>query len=165
MQCQKCEKNLATVHVTDIIDGVRNEQHLCEQCAQVTGLPFASSFSVSKFLGLMEAAGSSGGVPAQEVACPDCGMTLSEFRTSGRFGCARDYEVFREHLEPMLEKMHGATRHVGKHPDSRLWQVTERMQRLKGDLAEAITREAYEEAAELRDQIESIEHESATGTD
>ena len=37
MQCQICNKNDATIHLTEIADGVRTEMHICEQCG--SGVP------------------------------------------------------------------------------------------------------------------------------
>jgi hypothetical protein len=34
MQCQICNKNDATIHLTEIADGVRAEMHICEHCSQ-----------------------------------------------------------------------------------------------------------------------------------
>ncbi len=51
-----------------------------------------------------------------ELACPDCGVRFMEFRTSGRFGCPSDYQVFVQGLLPLLGRSQPATRHVGKSP-------------------------------------------------
>ncbi len=48
--------------------------------------------------------------------CPICQITFLEFRNSGRLGCPYDYEVFRDELMPLLENIHGETRHSGKVP-------------------------------------------------
>ena len=34
MLCNECEKNNATVHITKILNGVKTESHLCEECAK-----------------------------------------------------------------------------------------------------------------------------------
>ena len=34
MQCEKCQKRPANVHITQFINGQKAEKHLCEQCAQ-----------------------------------------------------------------------------------------------------------------------------------
>ena len=34
MLCEKCKKNEANFHITRIINGVKEEQHLCEICAK-----------------------------------------------------------------------------------------------------------------------------------
>jgi protein arginine kinase activator len=47
------------------------------------------------------------------IVCPECGMTYQEFRIKGRFGCVKCYDAFESGLSPLLEKVHGATEHVG----------------------------------------------------
>ncbi|HUW57720.1 MAG TPA: hypothetical protein VMZ92_13860 [Planctomycetota bacterium] len=37
--CQICKKNVATVHLTEIIKDKKREIHLCEGCARKKGLP------------------------------------------------------------------------------------------------------------------------------
>ena len=91
--------------------------------------------------------------------CPHCGVKFVEFRNSGRLGCPHDYDEFREELLPLLENIHGETRHVGKTPrrlpQSR--QAQSEMMQLRKQLQQAVTREAYEEAAQIRDQIHRLE--------
>ena len=38
MKCQQCGHADATVHVTDVVDKVRRERHLCEACADAQKL-------------------------------------------------------------------------------------------------------------------------------
>ena len=33
MLCEKCNKNQATFHYAEVINGVRSEHHLCSECA------------------------------------------------------------------------------------------------------------------------------------
>ena len=37
MICEVCRKNAATVHVTKVVNNVRTELHLCQQCARERG--------------------------------------------------------------------------------------------------------------------------------
>ncbi len=86
--------------------------------------------------------------------CPVCGWRLADLREIGRLGCPHDYQAFRNVLTTILQRSHGATRHVGKTPRRR--PVTpQRLDRLalRAQLREAITREDYEEAARLRDRL------------
>jgi protein arginine kinase activator len=60
---------------------------------------------------------------------------------------------------PLLENIHGETRHAGKtprrHPQTR--QAQSELIQLRKQLQQAVTREAYEEAAQLRDRIRQLE--------
>jgi protein arginine kinase activator len=159
MKCQKCTK-AATLHITEVVsDDQFEELHLCEECA-------------NKYLyePQQKGSGSKGGEgsPADEGEetsalnareCPVCGLKFVEFRNSGRLGCPHDYQEFREELAPLLENIHGETRHCGKTPRrlplSKLTQ-SELIQ-LRNRLKLAVHREDYEEAAKLRDRIKQLE--------
>ena len=86
-----------------------------------------------------------------EMVCPDCGIKYMEFRAGGRLGCPLDYWVFTKGLTPLLQRFHGATRHVGKVAQRRDGAM-DRL-RMRTRLREAIVGEEYEEAARLRDLL------------
>ena len=50
MQCQVCRKKEATIHLTEITDGVRSEMHLCGHCAQEEGIAVKSQLSINELL-------------------------------------------------------------------------------------------------------------------
>jgi protein arginine kinase activator len=89
-------------------------------------------------------------------------MTLAEFRQRGRLGCPRDYEVFMPQLRDLLERIHGATRHSGRVPglDDQKMERLQRVNELQRQLEAAIREEAYETAAELRDQLKTLQQSS-----
>lgn len=157
MNCQVCEKNPATFHLTEIDDDGKTVRDLCEECASRLGV--ASGGTVPSLLEkLFE--GQSKAIVATQQKCPECGITFEEFRAKGRLGCPRDYEVFAKELAPLLEKIHsGAKRHVGRVPAG-LGVDTARedaLLRLRRELARAVKDENYEEAARLRDEIRTAE--------
>ena len=51
MICESCHQNLATVHLTEIVQKYKKETHLCEECARTKGVPYKTQFSVKEFLG------------------------------------------------------------------------------------------------------------------
>lgn len=174
MICESCQKNLATIHLTEIKDKRKVEKHLCEECAD-SQTPFGSlgeaastdeaaageAFTVEGFLGGMQQEPAKPAKPPVVVPdpCPACGLSFAEFRSTGRLGCHHDYEHFRANLRPLLEKIHGRTQHQGRVPS----RIGERLQRqrqlesLQQALSEAVGKEDYERAAELRDQIRALE--------
>jgi protein arginine kinase activator len=171
MICEACHQNLATVHLTEIVQKQKKELHLCEECARGKGDFYKGNFSVAEFLGGLsdpkkkESKKGAAEKPApkkeveREAPCPQCGLTFADFRSSGRLGCQNDYEHFKKSLLPLLEKIHGATQHTGKIP-TRLGQKVEKQKvlvALRKDLSLAIQREEYERAAELRDKIKALE--------
>lgn len=163
--CQACQASPATVHLTEIKDKERREIHLCSKCAQEKGIHIKADFSLGEiFGGLIEPSAVS---PAQKekekrdsrLVCPRCGLSYLEFRKTGRLGCPDDYEFFKKGLYPFLEKIHLATQHVGKIPsrsDTRTHEVKE-LVTLRRQLTDLVEREAYEEAARVRDRIKHIE--------
>src|SRR5262245_17126879 len=116
MKCNKCPK-AATLHITEIItDDQVEEHHLCEDCAQkyLYDPGQKAGKSMMSIEDVEEA-----GVGLMSRECPVCGMKFVDFRNSGRLGCPHDYEAFKEDLAPLLENIHGDTRHVGKTPRRR----------------------------------------------
>ena len=177
MLCDICGKNPATVHLTEIIDEQMNELHLCEECARTKSSAMEQQFGLSDLLAGMvdfEQKNKEEGIPA--VKCPACGLTYADFKKIGRLGCGQCYNVFRQYLAPLLKRIHGSSQHVGKNPVRRAKPVktgaaapagapsaaSKRktgLQELKMQLAKAIEKEAFEEAAALRDQIKKISSE------
>jgi protein arginine kinase activator len=159
MKCQRCNK-AATLHITEVLGEDQFEElHLCEECAQKYLYEPQAKNSGTK------GGESSSGVESEEIAalnqreCPVCGLKFLEFRNSGRLGCPYDYEAFREELLPLLENIHGETRHLGKSPRRmpRTRQVQSELSQLRKQLHQAINKEKYEEAAQLRDKIKKLE--------
>jgi protein arginine kinase activator len=93
------------------------------------------------------------------VQCPTCGLHYSTFKQTGRLGCAECYVSFASKLRPLLRRIHGSTRHVGKLPahEGETVNPARQMQRLHEELQRAVEREEFERAAELRDEIQTLE--------
>lgn len=161
--CQCCGKNPATIHITDIKDETKRELHICESCATEQGIGTGAAIVPDVLVDLIQ--GGMGQVePAVTLLCPHCGVTFDDFRTKGRFGCPRDYEVFEEALNPLLDKIHGSHRHTGRLPRGRRTvdtDLADRLLRLRRELQEAIRKEDYENAARIRDTIRGIETHEA----
>ena len=95
-------------------------------------------------------------VPGEPAACPSCGMTLDQLRRTGQLGCAVCASAFRRTLTAALTPQ-GApeVRHAGRRPEASDAARQQRAQResLQRRLDEAIAREDYETAAQLRDAL------------
>ena len=156
MLCMLCKKNLATVHLTQIVEDKIQKVDLCEDCAKQKGVKSDASFSLADLLlgASQEIAQSAGGV---EVRCPGCGFTQADFKKAGRLGCAQCYATFAEGLESLLKSMHKGIKHIGKVPVA-LRQgrdLSERLKHLQKKLDRAVTAEDFEQAAGLRDEIKA----------
>lgn len=170
MLCERCQENEAEIHIKSMINGQFSEHHLCRSCAtqlQAAGwLPeMKLSFSVGNLLGsFLEQVQ----VPPLESAskeiqktCPRCGLSYEEFRKSGKMGCAACYEAFKDEIRPLLRTIHGSEVHRGLRPvfweESPQTQVRSDLEELKAALRDALEKEEYERAAELRDRIRALE--------
>ena len=112
--------------------------------------------------GLIGASGAKELARLSKTTCSECGISYMDFHSTGRLGCANDYKVFSRELTPLIERIHGSAKHVGKIPPGAGREVVKenRLLRLRKDLKDAIQREAYEEAAKIRDEIRSVEEET-----
>ena len=169
-KCHTCPKP-ADYHITEVREGeVKKELHFCEEhfhdymnrldqpaAEDDSGVPQA----------IQDLADDAEAKRADDVSCPNCGITFREFREHGRFGCPLDYDVFQEQLLPLLENIHGETAHSGKAPKSAPAGSRQQYEliRLRRELASAIEQEEYEAAARLRDKIQAFEARSAPAED
>jgi protein arginine kinase activator len=157
MICQRCQDQ-ATVHLTETLNGRRRELHLCAACARKAEVLPAEPATPTPGLdavvqGLIVAhVGELVGELAG-LTCPLCGLKFMEYRAGGRLGCPNDYQVFARGLLPLVQRAHGATRHVGKVARTRPPSPAVERLHLRQQLRTAVAREDYEEAARLRDQL------------
>jgi protein arginine kinase activator len=166
--CQECGKKPATLHFTKILNGDKTEFHFCDICAREKGeiLPGSvNGFSIHNLLsGLIDfeqTGGTSTGAEAQPLRCEKCGLTYSQFSKIGRFGCSQCYKSFGSRLDPLFRRVHGNTVHMGKVPTRSGGQIKLRkeIEQLKKELQYRIEQEEFELAAEVRDQIRTLEQQ------
>ncbi|SET72854.1 Protein-arginine kinase activator protein McsA [Natronincola peptidivorans] len=164
MFCEECNEKKATIHMTKIIQGKKEEIHLCEDCAKVKDTAnFENSFSIHNFLaGLLDVNTDHqfSTQYSETYQCPQCNTTYDRFRQKGRLGCNQCYESFKERLGPLVRKIHGNIRHTGKAPKRTggIIRLKREVHQLKQQLIEAVHQQAFEKAAELRDQINELEN-------
>jgi protein arginine kinase activator len=164
MQCQICKQNTATIHLTEIVDGQRNESHLCESCAQKQGVAIKAQIPLNELLGSL-LAGSETPTTAlskghTEQSCPHCGMTFEKFRQTSLLGCPYDYEFFDKQLKALIEKSHGGHgEHHGKIPSKTPADDRKHLEllKLRQELEAALQNEDYETAAKMRDRIKQLD--------
>ncbi len=133
MLCEICNENEARITYTEIINGVKREQHLCESCAAKqspfnlmerlgTEIPFGNILS-----GLLQSfARGLSSSQERESICGRCGMSASEFAKNGKLGCPECYSAFAPILEKNLKTVQGATENRGKRPlNAKLFEISE----------------------------------------
>lgn len=170
MLCDICHKREATIYYTEIINGKKIEQHLCEVCAA----KYSSYRSTNPISGeettadhmifglLQEVESQNQEEQTQSLVCPNCGLTYEEFTRDGQFGCEQCYASFQSMLNKNLRSIQGSDTHTGKRPKEyeleakRLVDGLSQLDRLSVQLQHAIELEEYEEAAKIRDQIRDL---------
>ena len=167
MLCDICGKREATVHLTEIVNDKVTKLHLCEECARDKGAEMEDHFGLSDLLaGLADLGPNAAPEVVESIKCPTCGFTYHDFKKVGRLGCGECYEAFRKQLAPLLKRIHGADRHVGKIPvrAGKTVKDTRNLQDLKIKMEKAIQSEEFEEAAKLRDKIRELEKSAKNNT-
>ena len=191
MLCDNCGKKEANVRYTENINGRRKELNLCEECSQKLGIgqmDFSMPINFSSFLGgFMEDFARPEFMPMfqelKTLTCDHCGYTFDDIMNTGKLGCEECYDVFSERLDPLIKRIQGENRHVGrigKIVDSKIdekeankrgkenlnntknepkekKQEISKIEKLQEELKEAIKEERYEDAAKLRDEIKKLE--------
>lgn len=166
MLCDVCKKNSASVHITKVINGEKQEINVCEVCAKdVEGFNIISDFGImtdfnfSNILGgLMDYINNTTSRRIEEVSCKNCGMTLSEFKQTGVLGCGECYKNLQATVSSVVNRVQGRAEHKGKIPKKLGKEIINRryILKLKEELQKAIIEENFEKAAELRDEIRKL---------
>ena len=181
MLCDNCGKREANVRYSENINGRKKELHLCEECSKKLGIEnmdFNMPIDFSSFFGgLLEDFGTNDFMPlfneVKQLKCDNCGYTFEDIVNTGKLGCENCYSVFEDRLDPIIKKIQGSNKHVGrtgKIIDSKISEKinnkdsktennkdVSKVEKLQNDLKKAIKEEKYEEAAKIRDDIKKIE--------
>lgn len=171
MKCQHCEKP-ATFHITELTEpGGPQFLHLCEEHArsylsQESASPAASVAGVlAKQLKLGQTADEL--AKLDQTECPVCGITFFDFRHAGRLGCPYDYTAFEKDLVPLMINIHDAQEHRGKRPKRMTPSADKQAEliQLRREMEQAVEREEYERASEIRDRLKVLEAGKETPAD
>ncbi len=167
MLCDKCKKNVATVHYTQIVNNKVTKIHLCEECSAEIKKDSKSIevlFAIPQFLaGLldMESAESDAfdDLMSDTKSCPKCKTTINDIKETGKFGCSQCYEAFADKIELLIKKIHSGQQHLGKVPTkvAEKVKIKVKIEEMRNDLKKHVEKEEYEQAAELRDNIRKLE--------
>ena len=191
MLCDNCGKREANVRYSENINGSKKELNLCEECSKklgITNIDFSMPIDFSSFFGeVMEDFATPEFMPLfneiKALKCNKCGSTFEDIANTGKLGCGNCYNVFEERLDPIIRRMQGANRHVGrvgKIIDGKIEQKVSnqtsqkedksnkpeeskkqnQLENLQEQLKQAIKEERYEDAAKIRDDIKKIEKDN-----
>ena len=161
MLCQFCKKNFANIIFVIVVNNQKRTVQVCNKCAEdkdfsnpLSGIPLLLG---SILFGLEE------GEPDEVIdqtlfqkqnTCSGCGLTYNEFRSSGLLGCERCYKTFEDDLKIILRRIHGNNKHFITKSDLSLKR---KISELREELENAVIKEEFEKAAQLRDQIKNLE--------
>ncbi len=170
MFCDECQKNIANVFITQVENNRVLKRRLCEDCAR----QFMTPSTLFELLAMLPGTGAveigPDGFQIEDLkgdvaVCDECGTTLADLKETGRMGCPHCYEAFREALAGTLQEFQYGELHVGKIPNrcSASVQMRRRLADLRNRLRELVEREDFEVAAEVRDEIRSLETQLAGG--
>ena len=116
VKCCLCDQP-ATVHLTQIVNNKMLKVDLCEACASEKGLIGAQAPQNFALADMLKNHKLHAVDPVKSnLKCEDCGLDLTELRSSGRLGCEHCFVVFNQALSAMVEDMHIGQKHVGKVP-------------------------------------------------
>ncbi len=164
MLCENCGKKTATTYLKMVVNGRLREYHLCADCAREKGYEdLLGNWGLGSLL-----TGLIGKQERDTLRCEKCGSTFEEISKTGKVGCAGCYDAFREKLIPVIQRIHGTTKHVGKTPGGSALRVQEQpgpmvavksspIEEKKRLLKEAVEAQDFERAAVLRDEIKELE--------
>ncbi len=161
MLCERCKNNEAVYNITKIVSNKKVDLYICEQCARELGeisSPLSFQNIISELMGYTNKPHEA--KKHYDLRCSNCGTYYSEFKAGGLLGCSECYQSFGDLLDPVLKRVQGSGKHVGKIPRSRgkaringCW-----VDGLQIRLQKAVENEEYEVAAELRDEIKKMQN-------
>ena len=195
MLCDNCGRREANVRYSENINGVKKELNLCEKCSQelgITNMDFSMPIDFSSFFGeFMEDFKNPDFMPLlneiKQLKCDQCGYTFDDIVNTGKLGCGNCYSVFEERLDPIIKRIQGSNKHVGRigkvidnkiennasgngkeeqksnnekaeqNQKSNNKENENKLEKLQNELKQAIKEERYEDAAKIRDEIKKVE--------
>lgn len=172
MICEICGKNIATIHIQEIINSKKKVLHICQECAakkeaakeMLSGLDLAQlMFNISSDLSTIMSDGNKNKISVPPlIKCSRCGWDMIKFTSSGRLGCAQCFTTFRPILDQAIKNMHKGCIHIGKKPghlsvrSDEINELVQRIEALSKKLEGYVQNEEYEKAAQTRDLIAEL---------
>lgn len=159
MLCDKCKLKEATFHKTVVINGDGYETHLCPDCVGETDWADFESWENDFMPNFFEPFENFGFpfLSYEEKKCDKCKSTFKDFLRRGKLGCDKCYDTFESEIRDMLENMESPIDldlGIEEPKPSKLTQ-------LENALRKAVEEERYEDAGELKKQIDKLKEDKS----
>lgn len=167
MLCERCHAHPATVHMVQVVNGHRKEEHLCSECAEKEHVfqkkqnffghgffdsPLDHFFGGSMLGHLLED-------PFGTRTLEDQGGQFIEVSPEKLPENESSYDRFKEAIRPSFQK--GKNEIPVNEPKAKekadAPAESEELQALRKELKSCVDREDFERACEVRDKIKAIE--------
>lgn len=167
MLCERCHAHPATVHMVQVVNGHRKEEHLCSECAEKEDVfqkeqsffgsgffdsPLDHFFGGSMLGHLLED-------PFGTRTLEDQGGQFIEVSPEKLPENESSYDRFKESIRPLFQK--GKNEIPVNEPKAKekadAPAESEELQALRKELKSCVDREDFERACEVRDKIKAIE--------
>ncbi|MDR3317270.1 MAG: UvrB/UvrC motif-containing protein [Puniceicoccales bacterium] len=160
LKCSICGQP-AAAHIERIVQTIKQSINSCETCARSYGVLTNNMmpFSVAKNIGAALFGDISSSISSHDY-CNNCGHTVDLFKKTGNLGCPQCYDYLEEKLLPLIENMQKSLVHIGKQPKGVVIDTQKVLTKelLEEKLQQAIEREHFEEAAQIRDKLRSLQN-------
>ena len=162
MKCEFCNKENASIHLTQVVNGEMKKLNLCQSCAKKNGIDLNSPISITDILMGIEKQKKRDSVSniekQYELTCKRCNLSRSEFSKKARLGCPECYKTFKVELKSITHAMHHSMNHIGKVPSKqeKSIKISSKINFLKKEIEKAVKNEDYESAAKFRDEIKNL---------
>lgn len=168
MLCERCHAHPATVHMVQVVNGHRKEEHLCSECAEKEHVfqKEQSFFGHGFFDGPLDHF--FGGSMLGHLLEDPFGTRTLEDQGGGQFievspeklpENESSYDRFKEAIRPSFQKgKHEIpVKEAKKEEKADAPAESEELQALRKELKSCVDREDFERACEVRDKIKAIE--------
>ena len=147
--------------MAQVENGELTRFYACRECANALNYGAISISSAMESGAKVQPAAAPAEAPDEgaDTTCPRCGLSYRAFRESMKFGCADCYEAFAARLPTLLAQVQADTHHVGKIPPRirSAQDMASAIADLRAKIKQAVGREDFAHAAELRDQVRELE--------
>lgn len=160
LECSECRRPIQVIY-TEVVGKSIIRTAMCGECPVLARKLHGESF--------VERGEQEG--PASLV-CGGCGVSLEELKMGAPIGCPLCYEIFADEITQQLYQLErlppkagilrkGSSLHTGRSPhEKQEVEPSLKLIALQQALHETLSREDYEQAAWLRDQIKALEEQS-----